>query len=221
MNVSEAIIARKSVRQFLDKDVDTETIKRILNTAKWAPSGTNTQPWEVFVLQGDKKRNLDKELIACFESGEPAAMEYHYYPEEWHQPYQNRRRECGLAMYSALNITRQDKERRQTQWALNYSAFNAPVVMFFTIDKSLQHGSYFDYGMFYQSVMLAAVDQGLATCPQAALAEYPAVVKKALGVFDDKVLLCGMAMGYEDTSAPVNQYRTSRIELDEFVTFVD
>lgn len=221
MNVSDAIVARKSVRQFLDKAVDKELIKDILNIAKWAPSGTNTQPWEVYVLQGQQKQALDKELISCFESGEPAAMEYHYYPEEWHQPYQSRRRECGLAMYSALNITRQDKERRQQQWALNYSAFNAPVVLFFTIDKSLENGSYFDYGMFYQSLMLAAVDQGLATCPQAALAEYPKTVKKALGIPDNKILLCGLALGYEDTAAPVNNYRTSRIELDEFVTFVE
>jgi nitroreductase len=148
-------------------------------------------------------------------------MDYLYYPTEWSEPYRSRRRECGLQLYNALHIQRQDKERQREQWAANYRAFDAPVALFFFMEAGLQTGSFLDYGMFLQSLMLAAVEQGLATCPQAALAEYPAIVKQALGYPDNSILICGMALGYEDSDAPVNQYRTGRQEVEAFTRWFE
>lgn len=219
MNVQDALKARKSVRAYLDKPVTHESILRILDAARWAPSGTNTQPWEVYVVQGDTKSQIIDALETQFEQGAEASMEYAYYPNQWFSPFQERRRACGLAMFSALEISRQDKDKRLAQWKKNYSAFGAPVILYFVMHKGLEAGSFFDYGMFYQSVMLAAMDEGLSTCPQAALAEFPQPVKDILGVGDDHLLLCGLALGYEDTRDVVNHYRTEREPIENFVTF--
>ncbi len=219
MQVSEALEKRKSTRAFLDKPVDDSVIREILLAAGHAPSGVNTQPWQVAVVSGEAKQGLSAKLEAAFRAGEKSAMDYQYYPLEWQEPYKQRRKECGLLMYSTLNITREDKERQKNQWAANYRAFDAPVALYFFMDGIMEAGSYLDYGMFLQSVMLAAVERGLAVCPQAALAEYPALVKTELGYAEDTVLLCGMSLGYEDTAALVNSYRTPRLEVDEFTRF--
>ncbi|MGH1543676.1 MAG: nitroreductase [Arenicella sp.] len=219
MQVSEALEKRKSTRAFLDKPVDDSVIREILLAAGHAPSGVNTQPWQVAVVSGEAKLGLSAKLEAAFRAGEKSAMDYQYYPLEWQEPYKQRRKECGLLMYSTLNITREDKERQKDQWAANYRAFDAPVALYFFMDGIMEAGSYLDYGMFLQSVMLAAVERGLAVCPQAALAEYPALVKAELGYAEDTVLLCGMSLGYEDTAALVNSYRTPRLEVDEFTRF--
>ncbi|HPY41123.1 MAG TPA: nitroreductase, partial [Thiolinea sp.] len=134
-------------------------------------------------------------------------------------PFLARRRVCGLQLYSALKISKEDKERRAEQWVANYRCFDAPVMLLFFIDRIMDTGSYLDYGMFLQSVMLAAVDQGLATCPQAALGEYPNIVRENLGYDDQQVLVCGMALGYEDTSADINSYRTEREAVNAFTEF--
>ena len=221
MNVSEAIEQRKSVRAFLDKAVSREQVEAILNTARWAPSGVNTQPWQVFVLTGEKKAALQAQIVERFLSGAKGGMDYRYYQEQWEEPYITRRKECGIALYGALDIQREDKQRRMDQWIANYRAFDAPVMLFFTIDRRLETGSYMDYGMFLQSVMLAAMDHGLTTCPQAALGEYPDLVREFLGLDEGQVIVCGMALGYEDTTAPVNNYRSVRESVGSFTTFVD
>lgn len=221
MNVFEALQKRKSVRSFLDKEVEKEKIKTILDNAKCAPSGVNTQPWRVCVVSKDKKKAIEAKVIEAFEGGQKAAMDYQYYPLQWEEPYKSRRKETGLLMYRTLGISREDKERQVEQWKANYRAFDAPVVLYFFIDASLEKGSYLDYGMFLQSVMLAATELGLGSCPQAALAEFPDIVKEELGIGQDKVLLCGMALGYEDTDASINSYRTERISLEEFVSFYE
>lgn len=221
MTVAEALVQRKSVRAFLDKKVSLELINTILEQAKYAPSGVNTQPWQVVVVRGESKQNLCAKMENAFRAGKKAQMDYQYYPLDWQGAYKERRKECGLLMYSTLNITREDKEKQQNQWAANYRAFDAPVMLLFFIDKVMEKGSYLDYGMFIQSVMLSAVEQGLACCPQAALAEYPDIVRSELGYDEDKVLLCGLALGYEDPDALVNSYRTSREELDNIVRYFD
>jgi len=144
-----------------------------------------------------------------------------YYPVEWKPPYKDRRRACGLQLYSALNITREDKTRQQDQWAANYRAFDAPVALFFFMDAELATGSFMDFGMFLQSLMLAAVEEGLATCPPAALGEYPEIVRQALGYPKDTILICGMALGFEDKDAAVNSYRTPRENVHTFTQFFD
>ncbi len=221
MDVADALASRHSVRAFLDKPVTKEQITRILDVARFAPSGVNTQPWQVAVVLGDTKRHLCADIVDAFHAGMKANMDYQYYPEEWFEPYKARRIECGLLMYSTLDIAREEKEKRMQQWAANYNAFGAPAILFFFMDSGLDKGSYLDMGMFFQSVMLAAQADGLATCPQAALAEYPELVKEALGYPLDSILISGMALGYEDVNAPVNSYRTSREEVAAFTRFYD
>lgn len=221
MKVTEALTSRKSTRAFLDKEVSKELINQILQVAKTAPSGTNTQPWQVAVVSGNTKNKLCSAMENAFLNKQKAKMDYQYYPKEFVNQYKARRKECGLLMYSTLKITREDKQLQLQQWAANYRAFDAPVMLLFFIDNILEKGSYLDYGMFIQSVMLAATELGLATCPQAALAEYPEITREILGFNSEKLLLCGLALGYEDKTAAINSYRTSRIELSEFVSYFD
>ncbi|WP_455199540.1 nitroreductase [Kaarinaea lacus] len=219
MNVSDALRKRKSTRAFTDQPVSMETVRDILHVARHAPSGVNTQPWQVAVVTGQKKQDLCSKMEEAFRSESRREMDYSYYPDEWVEPYRGRRKASGLLMYSTLNIGREDKQKQLDQWAANYRAFDAPVMLLFFIDPILNKGSYVDYGMFIQSVMLAAVERGLATCPQAALGEYPDIVRQELGYPAESVLICGMALGYEDTGALVNSYRTDRIEVDDFTKF--
>lgn len=221
MNVRDALDQRKSTRAFLDQAVDQQMIERILDAARHAPSGVNTQPWQVAVVTGDKKHQLEQRIEQAFRNGTKSAMDYPYYPTEWKEPYTSRRKACGHQLYSALDISMRDKDRRIDQWAANYRAFDAPVVMFFFMEAGMKTGSFVDYGMFLQSIMLASVEEGLATCPQASLAEYPDIVKQALAYPDDCILICGMALGYEDTTAAVNSYRTPREEVPGFTRFFD
>jgi nitroreductase len=219
MNITEALCQRKSVRAFLDKSIPKEKIVSILKAARHAPSGTNAQPWQVAVVTGQTKNTLTTAMEDAFRKGGIGSMDYTYYPLEWHEPYKKRRVSCGAQLYNALNIDRRDRRGRIEQWIANYRAFEAPVILFFFLDSVMQKGSFLDYGMFIQSVMLAALEEGLATCPQAALGQYPALVKDTLGYSHDTVLLCGMALGYEDKDAPVNSYRTPREEVEVFTKF--
>ncbi|MBD3610116.1 MAG: nitroreductase [Gammaproteobacteria bacterium] len=221
MKVSEALVARKSTRAYLPKDVEQEKIERILKAARHAPSGTNTQPWQVAVVRGETKQKLQQAMEEAFRGGEKGVMDYQYYPLEWEAPYKDRRKACGLQMYKTLEIAREDKQRQIDQWAANYRAFDAPVMLLFFMDPIMEAGSYLDYGMFLQSIMLMAEEEGLATCPQAALGEYPKIVKETLGYAEDSVLLCGIALGYEEKGALVNSYRTPREEIENFTRYFD
>jgi len=221
MNVSEAIQKRHSVRQFLNTAVSQEQIRQLLDIARHAPSGANTQPWQVTVLMGDSKKVLAEQIVTAFKQGETDTPDYQYYPTAWQEPYLSRRRACGLQLYQSLGIERKDKHAQKAQWTANYRSFDAPVMLLFWMEGVMQTGSFMDFGMFLQSIMLSAVEAGLATCPQAALAEYPHIIKPALELPEDAILLCGMALGYEDTVAPVNQYRTARETVDAFTHFYD
>jgi len=219
MNVIKALAQRKSTRAFLSTEVEPEKINTILDAARHAPSGTNTQPWQVAVVTGEAKIKLQTKLEEAFRAGDKGKADYTYYPDKWQQPYASRRMECGLLMYKTLGIKREEKERQLNQWAANYRAFDAPVLLLFFMDDVMQTGSYIDYGMFLQSVMLAAVDQGLASCPQASVADYPEIIKAEFGYAENTVLLCGMALGYEDKDALINSYRTSREDVDSFTRY--
>ncbi len=216
MNVIQAIQQRKSVRAFLNKEVKESTINAILTAASHAPSGANIQPWQVAVVTGKTKLKLQVQIESCFRKGDNGKADYHYYPEKWIEPYKSRRVACGLQMYSTLKIEREEKQRQLDLWAANYRAFDAPVMLLFFMDASMQTGAFMDYGMFLQSIMLAAVEQGLATCPQASLADYPEIIKTTLDFPQDTILLCGMSLGYEDKNALVNTYRTPREEVSAF-----
>jgi len=221
MNIIEALTQRKSVRAFQDKEVSREKIIRIMKAARHAPSGTNAQPWQVAVVTGKKKAELTEAMEAAFRKDGISPMDYTYYPLKWKEPYKKRRVSCGAQLYSALNIERRDRAGRIEQWIANYRAFDAPAILFFFLDSVMKKGSFLDYGMFIQSVMLAALEEDLATCPQAALGQYPTLIKQALGYSPDTILICGMALGYEDKDAPVNNYRTPREEVENFTKFFE
>ena len=219
MNVIEALLQRKSVRAFLDKEVEEDKISAILAAAGHAPSGTNIQPWQVAVVTGATKLVLQKQIESRFRAGDKGKADYRYNPEEWIEPYRSRRIACGVQMYSTLKIGREDTQRQQDLWAANYRAFDAPVMLLFFMDPCMQTGSYMDYGMFLQSIMLAAVEQGLASCAQASLANYAEVIKTTLDYPQNTVLLCGMSLGYEDKNALVNSYRTPREDVSSFTRY--
>lgn len=221
MHVAEAIRGRHSTRAFLDQPVAHETLNELLDIARWAPSGVNTQPWHVAVVQGETKARLSAALLGAREAGQTPNPDYSYYPDEWAEPFKGRRVACGKALYSALQIERHDKERQKTAWENNYRFFGAPVGLLFFIDKRLNKGSWLDMGMFLQSVMLAARGLGLATCPQASLAEFPDIVRGLLGMPAQLAVVCGMSVGYEDTAHPVNQYRLEREAVEAFTRWYD
>ncbi|MBN2963759.1 nitroreductase family protein [Sulfurospirillum sp. T05] len=218
MHVHEAIKKRKSIRAFLDKEVPLELVGRILEHAKQTPSSTNMQPWSVCVVAGEAKKKLDQALLGAFDAGVQPSPDYLYYPKEWAEPYKGRRITIGAQMYDILGIKREDKAARIKQWRANFEAFGAPVVLYFFMDKILKGGSWLDYGMFLQSVMLLCVEEGLGSCSMGSLAEYPDIVRKELGVESEKILLCGMAIGYPDTRAPINSLETQREPWSAFTT---
>lgn len=221
MDIIRAITSRASTRAFLDRTVSQDMVDAILDTARWAPSGVNTQPWQVMAVSGTTKQRLSDAILAARAAGVEPDPDYHYYPTQWDEPYKTRRFECGMALYGALDIRREDKQRRLEVWEANYRFFDAPVGLLFFIDRRMEKGSWVDMGMFIQNVMLAALAQGLATCPQASLAEYPATVRSTLELTDDLALICGMALGFPDPDAPVNQYRTSREPVSSFCRWYD
>lgn len=221
LSVTEAIRKRHSTRAFLQQSVEKAVIEQLLETARFAPSGVNTQPWQVAVVAGEAKQNLQAAFLAEFESGRRGNMDYGYYPDQWRPPYKQRRVATGKQLYGALKIERGDKEGQKAQWAANYRAFDAPVMLIFLMDDLLNTGSFLDYGMFLQNLMLLAEEAGLATCPQGALGEYPNIIRQQLGYDDSHIVLGGMALGYEDKAHPVNQYRTEREEVEHFSRFFD
>lgn len=221
MNTLDAIRQRASTRAFLDKPVERALIETLLEAARWAPSGVNTQPWQVAVLTGRTKEQLSQALVAARAGGLPDHPDYAYYPPSWTEPYKSRRKACGLALYQSQGITLDDTEGRKAAWLDNYRFFGAPVGLLFFVDKALATGSWLDMGLFIQNVMLAAVDRGLATCPQASLAEYPDIVRGLLHIPAQRALVCGMSLGYADPSASVNQYRTTREPVSTFSQWHD
>ena len=216
MEVTDAIRNRKSTRAFLDKPVSEELISDILECARGAPSGVNSQPWHVAIVTGETKLKVGKALAKLRTDGAKARQDYEYYPTQIEEPYIARKRACGHALYNALGIKRNDIEKRKAQWIKNYHGFGSPVALLFFIDSTLEKGSWVDTGMFIQNVMLAARGFGLETCPQAALAEYPDAIRKILNIPDSKKLICGMALGYADYDDPSYQYRTEREPVENF-----
>lgn len=216
MDVLEAIKGRHSTRAFLDKTVSFSLVEQILEAARFAPSGVNTQPWKVVVIGGTYIKKIGDAIVAARDSGLPEDPDYHYYPTEWHEPYKSRRKVCGLALYSSINISIEEKDKRKVAWYRNYYFFGAPVGLLFFVDRSLEKGSWVDMGMFIQNVMLAARGLGLETCPQASLAEYPNIVREIVCVSKDEALICGMALGFEDQKHPINHYRTDREPVASF-----
>jgi nitroreductase len=226
--VDEAIVSRQSIRQFLSTPVPRETIDHLLEVASRAPSGTNTQPWKVYVLQGASRDTLVGKVCSAHDAvranPELAAQyteEYAYYPEKWVSPYIDRRRENGWGLYGLLGITKGDKDKMHAQHHRNFKFFDAPVGMMFTVDRVMGRGSLVDYGMFLQNLMVGARGPGLHTCPQAAWNGFASIILPHVGAGADEMLVCGMALGYADETALVNTFRTPRVSPREFTTWLD
>jgi nitroreductase len=220
MHVDEAIQSRRSVRRFLSTPVPQEVIRHLLRVASRAPSGNNIQPWRVHAVCGEPLQALCRDVLqAASEAAEQHRPEYEYYPSQWVEPYLERRRQNGFALYEVLGIDRRDLQRREQQMLRNYSFFDAPVGLLVTLDRRLNTGSYMDLGMFIQNILVAARGQGLHTCAQAAFAPFHAVVRRHLPLREDDLLVCGIALGYEDTQAPENRLLTERQPVEEFASF--
>ena len=220
--VDAAITSRRSVRGFLPTPIPDATVREILEVASRAPSGTNTQPWKVHVLTGAARERLGNAIKAAYD--DPAERvqhteEYDYYPREWVSPYIDRRRKVGWDLYGLLEIGKTDKDKMHAQHGRNYVFFDAPVGLIFTIDRILAQGSWLDYGMFLENIMIAARGRGLDTCPQAAFTQFHRVIKRELQLGDHEMVVCGMALGVADHTAVANRLTTARATVDEFAKF--
>ncbi|AVZ86289.1 MULTISPECIES: nitroreductase [unclassified Acinetobacter] len=226
--VDDAITARHSVRAFLDTPVATETIKDILNVAARAPSGTNTQPWKVYVVTGQKRAEMIERVCAAqqalFQQPELAEQyqeTFAYYPETWISPFIDRRRENGWGLYGLLGIQKGEKEKMAAQQLRNYQLFDAPVALYFTVNKAMGIGSKMDISMMIQNVMIAAKARGLDTCPQAAWNHFHPIVLEVLDAPEDEELVCTVALGYADPNHIVNTFITPREPVENFTVFLD
>jgi nitroreductase len=222
--VDAAITSRHSMRAFLPTPVPRETVEAILRVAARAPSGTNIQPWQVHVLTGAAKQRLSDRISAVYENPAELAQherEYDYYPKEWTSPYLDRRRKVGWDLYGLLGIAKTDKAGMHRQHGRNYRFFDAPVGLIFSIDRMLQLGSWMDYGMFLQNIMVAARARGLHTCPQAAFTQFHRVIAEELAFKPGQMLVCGMALGHADPAAVENSLVTERAAVSEFAHFIE
>ncbi|MGZ5130569.1 MAG: nitroreductase [Caldimonas sp.] len=222
--VEEAITSRRSIRAFLPTPVPRELLERLLAVASRAPSGTNTQPWRVYVLTGAAKADLSRRLIAAYDDPVECAAhteEYAYYPTEWRSPFIERRRKVGWDLYGLLGIAKADKARMHAQHSRNYRFFDAPVGLMFTIDRAMQQGSWLDFGMFLQSLMVAARGHGLDTCPQAAFLQFHRIIMPAIGAPANEQLVCGMSLGHRDPGAVENTLVSEREPVSNFARFIE
>lgn len=222
--VDAAITSRRSIRAFLPTPVPRAVIEEILAVAARAPSGTNTQPWRVHVLSGAAKARLSARIRAAYDDPQARQQhteEYAYYPTEWRAPYIDRRRKVGWDLYGLLGIGKADKARMHAQHGRNYEFFDAPVGLIFTIERVMQQGSWLDYGMFLQNVMVAARARGLDTCPQAAFTQFHRVIAEELALGPEDMVVCGMSLGHADPSAVENTLVTEREPVVGFARFVD
>ena len=228
MSVDSIIQSRASTRAFTDQPVDRQILADILNTAKQAPSSSNIQPWKVYVLRGKVLQTLSHTVTQAFVASKndpDLAQQYQeqfgHYPRQWTSPYIDRRRQTGKNLYQLLDIAKDDQDGMTQQHAKNYSFFGAPVGLIFTNDEVMEPGSLVDTGMFIQNIALAAHSRGLGTCVQGSWCRFHSIVLPHIGAGAGEVLVCGMSLGWPDYSAVVNQYRTSRVCLDDFVKWCD
>ena len=227
-SVDAAIENRFSARAFLPTPVPRETLEDILRVARRAASGTNAQPWKVYVLQGAKKDELVQKVCAAHdelrqhpELETKYRADYDYYPRHWVDPYLARRRQNGWSLYGLLGIGKGDKDKMHAQHQRNFRFFDAPVGLMFTLDRVMGQGSLVDYGMFLQNIMLAARARGLHTCPQAAWNNFGSIILPLIGASPEEMLVCGMSLGYADESAPVNSFFTPREPVQTFTHWVE
>jgi nitroreductase len=221
-DVFEAARSRRSVRAYKPDAVPPEVLREIIELGRWAPSGSNIQPWRIHVLTGATLKRVGDAIQQAFLTEEKGhKRDYNYYTDPIEEPYLARRRACGWGLYGTLGIGKGDVGKSKAYRAGNYNFFGAPVGLVFAIERKLQIGSWFDYGMFAQTIMLAARARGLHTCPEASIASYPDIVRRELNISRDYTIMCGMALGYADGGALVNTFQPDRIAVEDYATFYD
>ena len=222
--VDDAITSRHSIRAFLQTPIAREDIEHMLEVAARAPSGSNTQPWKAYVLTGDIKSRLSAEITKVYEDSEQfnaLTEEYRYYPHQWETPYIERRRKVGLDLYKLLGLGRENKAGMHAQHGRNYLFFDAPVGMIFTMDRTMNTGSWLDFGCFLQSLMVAARARGIDTCPQAAFNRFHPVIRRVTGIPESEIVICGLAMGFADHTRIENSLISERSPVCEFTKFLE
>jgi nitroreductase len=225
--VDAAITSRMSARAFTQQAVPRELLEKILEVSSRAPSGTNTQPWKVYVLQGASRDSLVEKVCTAHDAirANPALAadyqeSYDYYPEKWVSPFIDRRRENGWSLYGLLDIGKGDKDKMHAHHQRNFKFFDAPVGLMFTINRVMGRGSLVDAGMLLQNIMVSARGHGLHTCPQAAWNGFANIIMPHIGAAEDELLVCGMALGYADSTDKVNTFHTPRVPVSEFTTWL-
>ena len=219
--VSEAIDTRLTCRAFTNELPNRNIITSIIERAKRAPSGGNLQPWRMWVVSGQPLEEFKKDIAEKIKDNPMGeGTEYNIYPPNLKEPYESRRREVGRSMYEVLNIPKEDKAGRMKQFMRNFEFFGAPIALFFAIDREMQEGQWSDLGMFIQSVMLLAREEGLHTAPQEAWAIWYKTVNKFLDIPEELMLFCGMGIGFADENDPINTFRSKREDIDDFADFI-
>ena len=222
MQLEQILYKRKSCRAFLNRPVCPQLLYSIITKAARAPSNGNLQPWQIYIVTGAALASLKQTTKQLVDDHVPLrAPEYQVYPKPLKDLYDQRRQKIGEDLYRVLGIPREDKQKRRGQFAKNALMFNAPVGLFAYIDRSLSYGQWMDLGMYLQSVMLLCEGHGLATCAQGYWTFFHDTVRQTTGAPDDLMLACGIAIGFEDIDAPINQLRSSRASVEDFVTFID
>ena len=216
LSFTHIVAARRSTRAFLPDPVPEDLLHQILHSARQAPSGANLQPGAFVQVRGDARERLCGELIASFRAGKQEVEDYAYFPQPMPSLLRRRQVAAARALYGALGLEREDRSGRDGQFERNFRFFDAPVALLVTIDRDFGSGGYMDLGMSIYGLMLAAQAQGLATCAIGAMASYPGLIRRTLGLDDKDTIVCGLALGYADAAAPVNRTVTSRCALDEY-----
>jgi nitroreductase len=222
VSVVEAIETRRSVRAFLPDPINRSVLEAIFSHASRAPSGSNIQPWVAHVLTGDSKIALSRKIVTVLEDPQQNELhheEFAYYPKTWKSPFIDRRRALGWGLYSLLGIPREDKIAMKAQHARNFEFFDAPVGIVFTTDRTMEQGSWLDFGMFLQNVMLMARTFDLDTCPQAAFNKYHRLISEHLNLPSDQKMVCAMSLGYADNTKVENTLASERVPVEDFVQF--
>jgi nitroreductase len=221
LSAEEAIATRRSVRAFLPTPVARETVEELLALASRSPSGSNIQPWKVRVVGGEVRAKVTRAILEAIarDGADKHRREWNYYPVNWREPFLARRRKIGWDMYGLAGVKKGDFEGTERQRMRNYEFFGAPVGMIFTLDEDLEMGSWLDLGIFIGALAIAARGRGLDTCPQAAFADFHSVLRRELGIPQNEIIICGLALGHADPDAPVNRLVTERAAVSEFATF--
>lgn len=221
LNADEALRTRRSVRAFMPTPVPRATVEELLALASRSPSGSNIQPWKVRVVAGEARKSLSAAILAALDrdGADAHRREWNYYPVNWREPFLARRRKIGWDLYGLMGIAKGDFAGTELQRRRNYEFFGAPVGFIFTLDQDLEIGSWLDLGIFIGALAIAARGRGLDTCPQAAFADFHAVIRRELGIPDNEIVICGMALGHADPKAVENRLVTDRASPSQFATF--